>query len=437
MAVTLADIKKLRDITGAGMMDVKKALTEANGDFEIAKDLLRKRGQAIAAKRSDREASEGCVLAKAENGFGVIVGVKCETDFVAKNADFVGMVKLILDAAFTNRPANLEELKALKIGDFTAQDLVTERSGVTGEKMELSDYTFLEGDVVDAYNHLGNKLSSLVAANAGADHETVHGISMQVAAMAPIALDADHVAEEVKAKELAVAIEKTKQDEINKAVEQELRKAGLNPAHCDSDDHIASNTAKGWLTEEQAEIARGIRANVPAQAEANLKGIIADLDKAMKETFAEKFQDIQNMFAKVFKELFGGGKASLTLVDEENILESGVIINAQPPGKKLQNMMQLSGGEKSLTAISLLFAIQSLKPSPFCILDEIEAALDDANVGHFAHYLDRLTKHTQFIVITHRKGTMEAANRLYGITMQEKGVSTLVSVNLIEDDLDD
>ena len=270
MAVTLADIKKLRDITGAGMMDVKKALEEANGDFEIAKDLLRKRGQAIAAKRSEREASEGAVFAKAENGFGCIVGVKCETDFVAKNADFVGMVKLILDAAFTNRPANLEELKALKIGDFTAQDLVTERSGVTGEKMELSDYTFLEGDVVDAYNHLGNKLSSLVAANAGADHETVHGISMQVAAMAPIALDADHVAEEVKAKELAVAIEKTKQDEINKAVEQELRKAGLNPAHCDSDDHIASNTAKGWLTEEQAEIARGIRANVPAQAEANL-----------------------------------------------------------------------------------------------------------------------------------------------------------------------
>ena len=173
------------------------------------------------------------------------------------------------------------------------------------------------------------------------------------------------------------------------------------------------------------------------QAEANLKGIIADLDKAMKETFATKFKDIQEMFAKVFKELFGGGKASLTLVDEENILETGVIINAQPPGKKLQNMMQLSGGEKSLTAISLLFAIQSLKPSPFCILDEIEAALDDANVGHFAHYLDRLTKHTQFIVITHRKGTMEAANRLYGITMQEKGVSTLVSVNLIEDDLDD
>ena len=173
------------------------------------------------------------------------------------------------------------------------------------------------------------------------------------------------------------------------------------------------------------------------EAENNLRGIIADLDKAMKETFTEKFKDIQVMFGKVFKELFGGGKASLMLVDEDDLLETGIIINAQPPGKKLQNMMQLSGGEKSLTAISLLFAIQSLKPSPFCLLDEIEAALDDSNVSRFAHYLDKLTKHTQFVVITHRKGTMESANRLYGITMQEKGVSTLVSVNLIEDKLDD
>ena len=173
------------------------------------------------------------------------------------------------------------------------------------------------------------------------------------------------------------------------------------------------------------------------KAEENLRGIIADLDVAMKETFAEKFKDIQIMFNKVFKELFGGGKASLILVDEENILETGIIINAQPPGKKLQNMMVLSGGEKSLTAISLLFAIQSLKPSPFCLLDEIEAALDDSNVSRYAKYLNKLTDHTQFVVITHRKGTMEAANRLYGITMQEKGVSTLVSVNLIEDKLDD
>ena len=171
------------------------------------------------------------------------------------------------------------------------------------------------------------------------------------------------------------------------------------------------------------------------EARDNLRSIIRELDETMKETFSEKFGEIQTMFSKVFKELFGGGKASLTLVDEENILETGVIINAQPPGKQLQNMMQLSGGEKSLSAIALLFAIQSLKPSPFCILDEIEAALDDSNVGRFAKYLKKLTKNTQFIVITHRKGTMEAADVLYGITMQEKGVSTLVSVNLIEDSL--
>lgn len=173
------------------------------------------------------------------------------------------------------------------------------------------------------------------------------------------------------------------------------------------------------------------------QAEENLVGIIAELDRAMREQFAEKFKEIRIMFSKVFKELFGGGKADLELVDEEDLLETGIKINAQPPGKKLQNMMQLSGGEKSLTAIALLFAIQSLKPSPFCLLDEIEAALDDSNVKRFARYLDKLTSDTQFIVITHRKGTMEAADILYGITMQEKGVSTLVSVNMIESQLDE
>ena len=272
MAVTLADIKKLRDLTGAGMMDVKKALEEANGDFEVARDLLRKRGQAIAAKRSDREASEGCVLGRAENGYGAIVAVKCETDFVAKNADFVAMVKLILDIAMDQRPADLEALKNTVVdGKLTVNDLVTERSGVTGEKMELSDYVFLAAPKVDAYNHLGNKLSALVGADsADADQTTVHGISMQVASMAPIALDADHVAQEVKDHELAVAVDKTKQDEIAKAVENALRKAGINPAHADSEEHIESNTAKGWLTPEQAQQARDIRATVPAEAEAQL-----------------------------------------------------------------------------------------------------------------------------------------------------------------------
>ena len=173
------------------------------------------------------------------------------------------------------------------------------------------------------------------------------------------------------------------------------------------------------------------------KAEDNLRSIIAGLDKAMRDTFTEKFKDIQEMFKKVFRELFGGGNASLMLVEDEDILEAGIIINAQPPGKKLQNMMMLSGGEKSLTAICLLFAIQSLKPSPFCLLDEIEAALDDQNVKRFAKYLSKLTKHTQFIVITHRKGTMECADVLYGITMQEKGISTQVSVSMIEEKLDE
>ncbi|MCD7907077.1 MAG: AAA family ATPase, partial [Clostridium sp.] len=171
-------------------------------------------------------------------------------------------------------------------------------------------------------------------------------------------------------------------------------------------------------------------------AQAELEKIIVELDTGMRRQFQEKFGEIRAEFDKVFKELFGGGRGALELMEDEDILEAGIQIIAQPPGKKLQNMMQLSGGEKALTAISLLFPIQNLKPSPFCLLDEIEAALDDSNVDRFAGYLHKLTRNTQFIVITHRRGTMVSADRLYGITMQEKGVSTLVSVNLIEDDLD-
>ena len=172
------------------------------------------------------------------------------------------------------------------------------------------------------------------------------------------------------------------------------------------------------------------------EAEATLVQIVDELDAAMRKQFKEQFAKIAEEFNCVFKQLFGGGKGTLELMEDEDILEAGIKIIAQPPGKKLQNMMQLSGGEKALTAIALLFAIQNLKPSPFCLLDEIEAALDDNNVGRYAKYLHKLTEHTQFIVITHRRGTMVAADRLYGITMQEKGVSTLVSVDLLEDELD-
>lgn len=172
------------------------------------------------------------------------------------------------------------------------------------------------------------------------------------------------------------------------------------------------------------------------EAEKSLTGVIQELDREMRKQFAEKFEDINRQFDVVFKELFGGGHGTLELIQEQDLLEAGIRIIAQPPGKKLQNMMQLSGGEKALTAIALLFAIQNLKPSPFCLLDEIEAALDDSNVKRFADYLHKLTEHTQFIIITHRRGTMAAADILYGITMQEKGISALVSVSLIENQLE-
>ncbi|MBQ1414833.1 MAG: AAA family ATPase, partial [Lachnospiraceae bacterium] len=166
------------------------------------------------------------------------------------------------------------------------------------------------------------------------------------------------------------------------------------------------------------------------RAEEALRGVIADLDEGMRKQYAEKFEQIRVEFNRVFQELFGGGMATMELTDSDDVLDAGIQIIVQPPGKKLTNLMQMSGGEKALTAISILFAIQNLKPSPFCLLDEIEASLDDSNVDRFAEYLDKLSLRSQFITITHRRGTMTAAHRLYGITMQEKGISTLVSVDL-------
>lgn len=188
-------------------------------------------------------------------------------------------------------------------------------------------------------------------------------------------------------------------------------------------------------TKERYEFLTGQKKDIE-DAEKQLVSIINELENQMRKQFTATFGEVQKRFDKVFKELFGGGKGTLELTEDEDVLEAGIQIIAQPPGKKLQNMMQLSGGEKALTAISLLFAILDLKPSPFCLLDEIEAALDDSNVSRFANYLHKLTKNTQFIVITHRRGTMAAADALYGITMQEKGISTLVSVSLIENELD-
>ncbi|MCQ2535729.1 MAG: chromosome segregation protein SMC [Lachnospiraceae bacterium] len=235
-----------------------------------------------------------------------------------------------------------------------------------------------------------------------------------------------HIAEEMKDPELNDLPEMKK--EIRELKDEVKRLGDVNVNAIE--DFREVNTRYTFLKAQHDDLVK---------SEEDLKGIILELDEGMRKQFEEAFAKIQTEFNSVFRQLFGGGKGSLELVEDEDkdILECGVKIIAQPPGKKLQNMMMLSGGEKSLTAIALLFAIQNLKPSPFCLLDEIEAALDDSNVDRFAKYLGKLTENTQFIVITHRRGTMNAADRLYGITMQEKGVSTLVSVNLIEDKLDD
>ena len=271
MAITMESIKTLRAMTGAGLADVKKALTEADGDMDRAKEILRERGQAIAAKRSDRETSNGCVLVKSENGFSAMIALKCETDFVANNADYVKLTQDILDAAVAAKAKTIDEVNALTLADGqTVAAAVTERSGVTGEKMELDGYLFLEGDNVSIYNHMGrNGLCTLVQTNKPAA-EQAHVICMQVAAMKPVALDEKSVDPKIVEEEYNVAVEKSKQEQVQKAVEAALKKAGINPAHVDSEDHMESNMAKGWITAEDVAKAKEIIATVSAEKAASL-----------------------------------------------------------------------------------------------------------------------------------------------------------------------
>ena len=270
MAVSIEDIKKLRTMTGAGLADVKKALTEAEGDFDKAKELLRERGLAIAAKRSDRETSNGCVLVKNVNGFAAMIALKCETDFVANGADFIQLTSDILDAAIAAKAQTLDEVKALKLGESDVQAAVTQRSGITGEKMELDGYNVLEGENIEVYDHMNkHTLCTMVQLNEN-NAEAGHKIAMQVAAMKPIALDEESVPESVKEEEYKVAVEKTKEEQIEKAVENAVKKAGLNPNHFDSEDHIESNQGKGWITAEDVAKFREIKATVSAEKAANL-----------------------------------------------------------------------------------------------------------------------------------------------------------------------
>ena len=270
MAVSIEDIKKLRAMTGAGLADVKKALTEAEGDFDKAKDLLRERGLAIAAKRSDRETSNGCVLVKKVNGFAATIALKCETDFVANGADFIKLTSDILDAAIAAKAHTLDEVKALAFGESDVQAAVTQRSGITGEKMELDGYNVLEGDNIEVYDHMGkHTLCTMVQLNKE-NAEVGHKLAMQVAAMKPIALDETQVPKEVIDNEYSIAVQKTKEEQIEKAVEAALKKAELNPNHFDSEDHIESNQGKGWITADDVAKFRKIKETVSAEKAASL-----------------------------------------------------------------------------------------------------------------------------------------------------------------------
>ena len=272
MAITAADVMKLRKMTSAGMMDCKKALEEAAGDFNKAVEIIREKGKLVAAKRADRETSEGAVKARVEGGKGVLVCLGCETDFVSRNADFQNLADAIADVAIANCPADLEALKACKMSDgYTVEEAVEAQTGKTGEKHVLAFYTLVEAPFVAQYIHkINGKLGALVGFNKEVSEDLAKGIVMQVASMNPVAISVEECPAEVIATEKQVAIQKTKEEQVQKAVDAALKKVGINPAHVDSEDHIESNTAKGWITPEQAAQAREIIKTVGAEKAANL-----------------------------------------------------------------------------------------------------------------------------------------------------------------------
>ena len=263
---------KLRKMTSAGMMDCKKALEEAQGDFNKAMDIIREKGKLVAAKRADRETSEGAGKARVEGNKGILVCLGCETDFVSRNSDFQNLAEAIADVAIAQCPADLEGLKACKMADgYTVEEAVEAQTGKTGEKHVLVGYALVEAPFVAQYIHkITGKLGALVGFNKEVPAELAKGIVMQVASMNPVAISAEDCPQEVIDSERNVAIQKTKDEQIQKAVDAALKKAGINPAHVDSEDHIESNTAKGWLTPEQANQAREIIKTVSAEKAANL-----------------------------------------------------------------------------------------------------------------------------------------------------------------------
>ncbi|MBP9987485.1 MAG: elongation factor Ts [Bacteroidales bacterium] len=308
MEIKAVDVAKLRKMTGAGMMDCKKALVEAEGDFERAQEIIREKGKLVAAKRADRETSEGSVLARftADNKTGIIVSLGCETDFVSATAEFKALAAGIADAAIANLPEDVEALKACKMENGrTVEEAIAEQTGKCGEKHVIAHYAKLNAEFVGAYIHFTGKDGAIVAFNKPVSSELAKHIAMQVTSMKPVAVNAESVPEKVVKQEMEIAIEKTKEEQVRKAVEGALKKAGINPAHCDSEDHIQSNTAKGWLTEEQANQAREIIATVSAEKAANLP-------MAMVENIAK------GRLAKFFKEQ--------TLEDQEFVMEGKISV---------------------------------------------------------------------------------------------------------------
>jgi len=316
MAITMESIKTLRAMTGAGLADVKKALTEADGDMDRAKEILRERGQAIAAKRSDRETSNGCVLVKSENGFSAMIALKCETDFVANGADYIKLTQEILDAAVAAKAKSIDEVNNLTLANGqTVAAAITERSGVTGEKMELDGYLFLEGDNVSVYNHMNkNTLCTMVQTNKPAE-EQAHAVAMQVAAMKPVALSEKDVDPAIIEEEKKVAAEKTKQEQLQKAIDNKLKKAGINPAHVDSEDHMESNMAKGWITAEDVAKAKEIIASTTVEIpEQMLAGIVnGRVNKFYKESCLLNQEFIQDSKMSV-KDYLKAADKDLTVV---------------------------------------------------------------------------------------------------------------------------
>ena len=295
MAIALADIKKLREMTSAGMMDCKNALTEAEGDFKRAVEILREKGKSTLTKRGDNETTQGAVLSRVEGGKAVLVCLGCETDFVAATPDFKALAAQIADKAIAEFPADLEALKAAKLADgYSIDEDITNQAGKTGEKHILAYYGSLEAPFVAEYVHFNGKLGAIVAFNKEVPADIARGIAMQVTSMNPVAVNAEAVPAEVIESERTVAIQKTKDEQVQKAVDAALKKAGINPAHVDSEDHIESNTAKGWLTPEQAQQARQIIAEVGAAKAASLPeqmimGIVnGRIQKFLKENTLEE-----------------------------------------------------------------------------------------------------------------------------------------------------